>query len=1050
VGLGHGVAAAPRQGESDDDDEQQGQAHLSPLDGPQHHVTSAAMSSRSTLLILACLLTTACPTEPEPEPPAPNPFEAVPQTEEWQLPCLSAPVHVVRTEHNVPHIYASNERDLGCAMGFVTARDRYLQMDLIARNGMGLLSEVFGDQGLDSDIETRARGGKQIAEQIIDGLSPRMTDRIEGYADGVNAYIAAVKAGQLPVPYEIELVYALFGHADPTDMMLDWTPLHLGGVASTVNYVSGFETTDISWQHRTEALEAYGEGLHKGELRAAGAAQDIWYNIAPVYPADSSGGFVPPAGRTEPSGRPAPRGPSVEAGVMERALRLIDKLEDSRLQRVLDEPWGSNTWAVHPDRTANGHSILAGDGHLAMTSPGFLYQVHMDTSVLGDGDLHVIGLTVPGMPLIGPGTNGDVAWSHTSQTSDINDYYRDEVVLGADGKPAATLFQGDEIPVEAIAETYHVAPVLGSAERDETIERWRTGQGRPIFSLEGDEVDGPADDAAAVNIFGDWIVAGDVDGDGVITAITGAATHFSERHMGDRQDGMNRAADVDEFHSHLQGMTSYSQHWAAADDSGNILYTGFQGMPCRTYLPRDADGVPLPGANPQALIDGTLYPSFTIGYDEDGRIDPNKDDELACALSPEEYPHGKNPPQGYVINSNNAPWSATFDNDIWNDPYYVGGPWAGTDRASRIGELIEAQPQTVESMAGIQGDHKSRYATEFLAVLLEALDMASAWAADGEVGDTTEGRTAAMYVERQAEIDEAWGRLLAWQDNGLVAHSGVETWYDAPTDDEVLDAIATMIWNAWWGRFVGATFNDEGLPGLFRPYGDYGRFRTLKAMVDGVGPAGAALASMDPETGESVFWDDLGTADQTESRHELALRELVATLDYLASPFGGDRSGGFSTEDQSQWIWGLKHFVIFESFVASELGGDELVGGVFADMNITPEVLPLVEPEPGFGDPRRGLPGFPRPGDGGGIDAAGGMRSTDFSYGSGPVMRMVVELDPDGMTGVNIIPGGQTADPGSPFFADQAELWIANEATPIRFYVDDVIAAATGRELLTP
>ena len=1009
------------------------------------------MSSRSTLLsVLLLLLLAGCPSA-EPEPPVPNPLEAVPQTEEWQLPCLEAPVHVVRTEHNIPHIYAASQRDLGCAMGFVTARDRFLQMDLIARNGLGHLAEVFGDQGLGTDIEVRSRGGRQITEQILDGMSPALRGRVEGYSEGVNAYIAAVKDSRLPVPYEIELVYTLFGHSDPTDMMLDWTPLHVAGVASTVNFVSGFETTDISWQHRTEQLEQYGDGLHKGELRAAGAAQDIWHNIAPVYPVDSSGGFVPPAGRTAPSGRHASRGPSVEAGVMDRALGLIDRMEESRLQRVLDEPWGSNTWAVHPDRTAAGHAILAGDGHLAMTSPGFLYQVHMDTSLLSEDDLHVIGLTVPGMPLIGPGTNGHVAWSHTSQTSDINDYYRDEVVLGADGRPAATVFQGGEIPVQAIAETYEIAPVLGSVERSETMERWLTGQGRPFFSLEGTEVDGPDDDAAAVNIFGDWIVAGDVDGDGAITAITGAATHFSERYMGDRQDGMNRASDVDDFHSHLQGMTSYSQHWAAADDSGNILYTGFQGMPCRGYLPRDADGVPLPGANPQALIDGTLYPSFAIGYDADGRIAPNKDDELACALSPEEYPHGRNPAQGYVINSNTAPWSATFDNDLWNDPYYVGGPYAGTDRGSRIRELIEAQPQTVESMAGIQADHKSRYATEFLVVLIEALDVAAAWAADGEIDPTTtEGRTATMYVDRQAEIDEAWGRLLAWQERGLTADSGVETWYDAPTEDEVLDAIATMIWNAWWGRFVGATFNDEGLPSLFRPYGDYGRFRTLKAMVDGVGPAGAALASLDPETGESVFWDDLGTADQTESRSELALRELVATLDYLASPFGGDRSGGFSTEDQSSWIWGLKHFVAFESFVASEMGGDELVGGVFADMNITPDVLPLVDPEPGFGDPRRGLPGFPRPGDGGGIDAAGGMRSTDFSYGSGPVMRMVVELDPAGMNGVNIIPSGQAADPDSPYFADQAELWLANEASPIRFYVDDVIASAIGRELLTP
>ena len=60
------------------------------------------------------------------------------------------------------------------------------------------------------------------------------------------------------------------------------------------------------------------------------------------------------------------------------------------------------------------------------------------------------------------------------------------------------------------------------------------------------------------------------------------------------------------------------------------------------------------------------------------------------------------------------------------------------------------------------------------------------------------------------------------------------------------------------------------------------------------------------------------------------------------------------------------------------------------------------------------------------------------------------ELDPAGMHGLNIIPGGQHADPGSAYFADQAELWLANEASEIRFYVDDVVANAIGREVLSP
>jgi len=1016
-------------------------------------VLYSARMFRTRLLLLAALILPACVDDDDAEP-TPSPLDEVAVTSQWTLACLSAPVHVLRTEHHVPHIYGETEADVACAQGFVTARDRFMQMDIISRFGLGTLSEIFGDQGLGNDIEARNRESLRIAEQMVASATPELAAIFEGYAAGVNAYTDAVRAGLLNAPAEVTRVYALLGFDDPGDLLSEWSARNVAGVASTVNYVSGFETTDISWQGRMDQLDGFAENLPKTDLRRAGALHDIANLVAPAHAIESSAGFLA-VGRS--GERTAPRlGPTVERETMQRALDLVDRLEAARFGRRDDEPWGSNAWAVGPSMSAGGTSIVAGDGHLALTSPSFLYHTHLDTQLLGGGDLHMTGLTIAGTPAIGLGTNGDVAWSHTSQTSDINDYYRDEVVLGADGRPAATLFRGEEIPVEEISETYHVAAVLGAIERDETVSRWRTGQGRPFFSLEGTRVDGPGDDPAAVNIFGDWIVAGDNDGDGVITAITGAAPHYEERYMFEHVRGWAKASNVDEWASHHHGMTSYSQHFVVGDSSGNILYSGFQAMPCRGYLPREDDGTPVPGANPQLLIDGTQHPSFTVAYDDDKRIAANKDDELLCTLTPDEYPSAKNPDQGWLVNTNNAPWAGTHDNNLWNDPHYLGGPWAGTYRASRVAELIEANPggHTVETMADIQGDHVSRLGTEFLErVLLSALDVAVDLAStDGPPPEpgSPEERILAMYTANQPAIDEAHARLVAWDERGRHAASGVETLWDTPSDDDVQDAIATMIWNAFIGRWVGSVFDDEaGMPGFFRPYGMYGRLRTLSVLLAGVGPDGNPPASHDPETGESVFFDDTRTEEFVESSTELAIRELVAALDYLATPYGDGRAGGFNTEDQEDWIWGLKHFVQFESFVASEVGDDTLAT-LFRDMDITPEAMPFADPEPSFGDPRRALPGYPRPGDASGIDAAGGLSRTDFSYGSGPVMRMVVDLDPAGMTGVNILPGGQTADPESPFFSDQAMLWLANEAAPIRFYVEDVVANAVEHELLAP
>jgi acyl-homoserine lactone acylase PvdQ len=150
------------------------------------------------------------------------------------------------------------------------------------------------------------------------------------------------------------------------------------------------------------------------------------------------------------------------------------------------------------------------------------------------------------------------------------------------------------------------------------------------------------------------------------------------------------------------------------------------------------------------------------------------------------------------------------------------------------------------------------------------------------------------------------------------------------------------------------------------------------------------------------------------------------------------------------WLWGLRHQVRFESLLNEFLGDDprfEVFTSVFA---IDTRVLPLAPSLP-EGDPRADLRWFPRPGDNWGVDAANpGFSGTDFTYGDGPVMRMVFALGPEGLEGVNVITGGQSGLVDSPFFADQAALWLGNEAIPLRFEVDDVAAGATGREVLRP
>ena len=104
------------------------------------------------------------------------------------------------------------------------------------------------------------------------------------------------------------------------------------------------------------------------------------------------------------------------------------------------------------------------------------------------------------------------------------------------------------------------------------------------------------------------------------------------------------------------------------------------------------------------------------------------------------------------------------------------------------------------------------------------------------------------------------------------------------------------------------------------------------------------------------------------------------------------------------------------------------------------------------GDARTSLPGWPRPGDNFNVDAGHvGLWDEDYHYQQGPVFRMVISLSPEGrVTGQNVVPGGQSGIKDSPFYADQAMLWVGNQTLPFRFHLEDVVEGAVGREIYLP
>lgn len=1050
------------------------------------------MARRLALVVLLFLSGCACGSTPEPvdastdtasdagpnDPPPPAPLAAIPQTERWVLPSLGGDAFVVRTAMNVPHVYARDRLDMMRVLGFVMARDRWFQMDLTRRLSEGRISELLGDQALSTDLENRMTGAAHMADVYTANLSTDEGAEFDAFAEGINAYVDAVAAHLLPVPRELTLAAPLLG-VTPLDLMTHWDRRDVAATGSSVLYGTSFEGGDVGHTAELAGIDALFPGAPNRALRLAGAHEDIASRYAQPRLVSSAMGWGLDTGGTTtmPIVAPTPVGvpdrvrlaPLPELGVLGRLSRHLDRLV-ARSHRDPSEGYGSNAWAVMGSATADGRALLAGDGHLQLSVPALFWQVGLDTQLIGAGageTTRLVGATIAGLPTIGVGTNGHVAWSQTAFFADVTDWYREELQLGPDGLPSHAMFQGTMRPLVRTDESFVVANIdaLGSVGRTEVIPRFTTFDGRWISSIEGrpttaTEVLAPGE--ARLNVMGDLIVPGDVDGDGVISAVSFYYGPFDGGTLLRAFRLFAQAGTVEDFRDATRHFIGYGGAMTAADATGSVFHSAYHAVPCRAYLPRDATTHAwVAGADPRQLLDGTRYGAWHIPLDADGRVDETAaaaGAPEACAVPFDQWPQALDPTRQYVLHANNDPGNITSDDDLFDDPYYIGGPWIEGYRASRIETRlrasIAAHTATLEEMQHIQGDHHSNLAEDFLPYLLEAIAAARTAAAGTPTAGTPEARMAAAWTAHQADLEEVERRVMAWSTAGLPTPSGVDTFYSATQPGDAENSVATTIFHAWLTAFVHGVLDDEHIPSGIStgPTGDTYTTRTMLLILRGRGAGNpSGLGSFDPTTNESVFFDDVGTTE-IESSQEIALRAVSTALTTLAAAPTMPGYGGFGTSTMSEWRWGLRHMVRFDSLIGSSLGTspDPTLDLLLHMFEISPSTISLAPMIPAT-DPRHDLPHFPRPGDHLEIDACNpGFDFGDWTCGSGPVFRMVVALGADGVRAETILPQGQSGTPRDRHFDDQVRLWLGNETIPMLLGPDEVAAAADGLERFVP
>ena len=541
---------------------------------------------------------------------------------------IGGEVSITRDENGVPHIKAPTRADVAAGLGVVHAQERLWQMEVSRMAGKGRLSEMFGEATVGTDIWLRTMAIDEAAEASLGVMDPETMAMLEGYARGVNAWMAREpRAFSSRLPPE----YLILGY-EPEP----WTP------ADTLIAVK-MMSISLAANLDEEAMRLGFARLGFDEAEMA--------DLLPYLDVDS-----PP---------PMPNLAQLlglEAGDIGEAVTVVDASASFTEIDGMLGAGASNNWVISGDRTASGMPILANDPHLGLMAPSIWYLAHLEVTEEYDEPRHLVGVTLPGTPVVLLGRGNDIAWGFTNTATDAQDVFIERV--NPDNPDEYLTPTG----WTAFGQQEEIIKVRGG-EAQSFIRRW-TRHG-PVFPASYKNFDKllPNNMVAALQ----WVALAHDD-----TTASIAPRLFDMRSVEDFQIGF------DVFVTPMQSMV-------VADTTGTIGLVAAGRVPQRDPANRLMGRAPAPGWN--AIYDWRGYAPYQA------------------------VPRQTNPESGLIATANTKivgpdyPLHLTFD---WDEPY----------RQQRIETLINGagEPQTPEMSRDVQADILSPAFAELKPRMLKMLE----------------------------------------------------------------------------------------------------------------------------------------------------------------------------------------------------------------------------------------------------------------------------------------------------------------------------------------
>jgi penicillin G amidase len=926
-------------------------------------------------------------------------FGAAAQATTITAPVLSAPGSISYNAEGVPTIVAANDFDAAFLTGWAHARDRFWQMDRLRKIGSGQLAELLGAPALGSDVQLRTLGLRRAAWETWAAGSNELRGQLKFYADGVNFWLANAPLPPEYGPLEIT-------SADP------WHPVDSLVVGKLLAFQLSFDL-DIDNTISFGTYQATGQAA--GFNGAAMFFEDT-FRVAPADGRVTVPGFQPSAAKDSKSAQPWWQGIQVDETTVALAQSLRERVAgnpwiEPQLSRR-DSPLGSNWWIIGGQHTVSGAPIMANDPHLSLETPTLFWEANIRSDDPRFPEpLDSAGLLAPGthLPLLGCTTR--FCWGLTTNPIDITDAFQEQFILNTYGLPTHTVHSGVPEPVLWVVQSFFVNNVGNGVANDvrRTNSIGYTNGGVTVL-------------VPRRNF-------------GPVLSIQGASG-ISVAWMGFRATGeietvrkINRARNLDEFRTALQGFNVGSQNWSYADIDGNIAYFSPVDVPVRDDLQNL--NAPAGGVPPFFIRDGTG--ALRHGWLPTQNPQPGQVRGFEV-LPFSELPQSVNPASGYIANANNDPIGTNLDNNPLNQLrpggglYYLNAGYANGMRMGRIDRAIQAmiasgQKISLADMIALQANNQLLDAELLMPHLLNAFNAASSSGAWGPLAG----------LAGDARIQDAMARLAVWD---FSTPTGLIQGFDPfrmpgtpPTADEIINSTSATIYSLFRAyairNVIDATLTRVGLGG--RLPGGSQAFVALKHHLDvfpqrqGVGASGVNFF-MVPEAPSAAA-----------ARDFLLLKSLADGLDRLASDeFAPAFANSTNLDD---YAWGKLHRVVFNH----QLGGPFNIPG--------PNPFPFMDVGPG-------LPGLARAGGFEAVDASShnprNINLNGFMFGGGPVRRFVGEMT-DPPTALQIIPGGQSGNitTGAAYIS-QLPRWLVNAYKPLDIGVEQALSGSVAVIEFTP